>query len=218
MRAGWSRTVDDGGLSLSRNLPHQAAARPRAAVAAQRSAGAGFVDELASTGRSRQLVKKIVNSLSAIASEARVRGYIAHNPVREGKRDNTIRLPREIKRESGEPVEMPTKDELRVLIADASGRWRPLILTAIFTGLRSSELRSLTWEDVDLREHVLRVRRRADQWGVFEPLKTKAGHRDVPLAPIVASSGSYSRTALARSRATPTSCIAASSRFRSSAD
>ena len=31
----------------------------------------------------------------------------------------------------------------------AEGRWRPFLLTAIFTGLRASELRGLRWDDVD---------------------------------------------------------------------
>ena len=33
----------------------------------------------------------------------------------------------------------------------ASGRLRPLLVTAVFTGLRASELRGLRWDDVDLK-------------------------------------------------------------------
>ena len=80
---------------------------------------------------------------------------------------------------------MPTRGELRAIIEHASGRWRPLILTAVFTGLRSSELRGLQWGDVDLRAAVLHVYRRVDQWGNFGPPKSAAGTRNVPLAPIV---------------------------------
>jgi len=35
-------------------------------------------------------------------------------------------------------------------IEKAAGRWRPLIIAAIFTGMRASELRGLPWRDVDL--------------------------------------------------------------------
>jgi integrase len=52
-------------------------------------------------------------------------------------------------------IEMPSRDELRTILNAAAGRWRPLIITALFTGLRGSELRGLTWPDVDLRIGVL---------------------------------------------------------------
>ena len=64
-------------------------------------------------------------------------------------------------------------------------RWRPLLLTAIFTGLRSSELRGLRWEDVDLKAGELHVRQRADRYNVIGSPKSKAGHRAVPLGPEV---------------------------------
>ncbi len=48
-------------------------------------------------------------------------------------------------------VDIPTPDEIKAIIANAKGRWRPLLATAVFTGLRASELRGLRWEDVDLQ-------------------------------------------------------------------
>ena len=41
-----------------------------------------------------------------------------------------------------------SEQELKAIIAHAKGRWRPLLITAIFTGLRASELRGLRWKDV----------------------------------------------------------------------
>src|SRR5215472_3481644 len=41
-------------------------------------------------------------------------------------------------------VVIPTKDEIRAMLQHA-GRLRPLLITVIFTGLRASELRGLTW-------------------------------------------------------------------------
>ena len=49
-------------------------------------------------------------------------------------------------------VDIPTREEIRAIVASRSGPWRPLILTAIFTGLRASELRGLRWENVDFDE------------------------------------------------------------------
>jgi integrase len=39
-------------------------------------------------------------------------------------------------------------------------RWRPFFLVAIFTGLRSSELRGLRWAEIDLKKAELHVRQR----------------------------------------------------------
>jgi integrase len=48
-----------------------------------------------------------------------------------------------------------------------------------------SELRGLRWPDVDLEAGVIHVRQRADSWGKMGPPKSKAGKRDIPLAPLV---------------------------------
>jgi integrase len=75
--------------------------------------------------------------------------------------------------------------ELNTLIEKSEGRWRPFIVTAIFTGMRLSELRGLSWTDVDVERGLIHVRQRADAWGKLGPTKTKAGKRDIPLAPLV---------------------------------
>ena len=136
-----------------------------------------FADTLLAT-RSRVLTRKVLTSLGSLVDEAMRRGLAAYNPVRAVK----MRSPRE---EEGEAVEMPTRRELRAILTTVAGRWRPLIITAMFTGLRGSELRGLTWPDLELREGVLKVRRRADQWGRFGPPKTKAGKREITMTPLV---------------------------------
>ena len=62
-------------------------------------------------------------------------------------------------------VDIPTSGEIKSIIAAAMGHSRPFLLTAIFTGLRSSELRGLRWSDVDLKQGRLEVRQRADRYG-----------------------------------------------------
>src|SRR5262249_31180058 len=76
--------------------------------------------------------------------------------------------------------DIPTSEEIKAIIA-AAGKSRPLLLTAIFAGLRSSELRGLRWSDVDFKKGELNVRQRADRYGVIGNPKSKAGHRAVPL-------------------------------------
>ena len=55
----------------------------------------------------------------------------------------------------------------------------------MFTGMRASELRGLNWSSVDLGAGIIHVRQRADAWRRIGPPKSKAGKRDIPLAPIV---------------------------------
>ena len=80
-------------------------------------------------------------------------------------------------------VDVPTKAEVNAIIGAATGRWRPLLITAIFTGMRSSELRGLRWEDVDFEQRMIHVRQRADQWGVIGSPKSGAGHRAISVGP-----------------------------------
>jgi len=82
-------------------------------------------------------------------------------------------------------VDFPTMAELNTLIENSTGRWRPFIITAVFTGMRLSELRGLRWGDVDLDAGQIHVRQRADAWLKIGPTKSKAGMRDIPLAPMV---------------------------------
>jgi integrase len=60
-------------------------------------------------------------------------------------------------------------------------------MTAIFTGLRASELRGLRWDNIDFDHHELHVRQRADISGTIGKPKSKAGTRTIPLPPIVAN-------------------------------
>ena len=60
--------------------------------------------------------------------------------------------------------------------------YTPLLRTALFTGLRLGELLGLQWQDVDLQEGVLHVRRQYTRLREFAPPKTKAAVRRLPLS------------------------------------
>ncbi len=60
-------------------------------------------------------------------------------------------------------------------------------MTAVFTGLRSSELRGLAWDHVDFKAKVIRVRQRADADGQIGSLKSASARRDIPMTPMVAT-------------------------------
>jgi integrase len=132
---------------------------------------------------SRYLARKVLTSLKAILKDAERRGNVAQN-VAHGV---TIRRREREKRKLAVGIDIPTVEEVQRIIAEARDPWRPLLLTAIFTGLRASELRGLRWEDVDLKKTKpeLHVRQRADRYGQIGPPKSAAGQRTLPLPPML---------------------------------
>jgi integrase len=82
-------------------------------------------------------------------------------------------------------VNIPSREEVRLLINATEGRWRAFIITAAFTGMRCSELRGLAWCNVDFQAGKIRVRQRADKYNCLGPPKSRAGTRDLPMSPMV---------------------------------
>jgi integrase len=136
-----------------------------------------FADELRDAGRSAEMIKRVVRSLGGIFKEARRRGLANTSPTAGVELD----LP---DREDPRPV-IPSKAELQAIINAADGRWRPVILVAIFCGLRASELRGLRWADIDFDAKQLTLTQRADASHRIGKLKSKAAYRSIPCPPIV---------------------------------
>jgi integrase len=142
-----------------------------------------FMDRLRDAGHSVAMRRKVLTSLSSALKFAKGRGDVAQNValgvgVRSDERHKATGKPK-----AG--THFPTKSELKLLIDNAPERWRPFIVTAIFSGMRASELRGLRWADVDLENATLHVSQRADLWGKMGPPKSAAGVRDIPLTPMV---------------------------------
>jgi integrase len=137
-------------------------------------------DDLLAT-MSRPMAKKVLTSLKSLLRDAKRRGNVAQNVAL----DVSISTDKRAKRKLKVGVDIPTPDEIRRIIHAATGKHRPLLLTAIFTGLRSSELRGLRWQDVDLKKGELHVRQRADRWNEIGKPKSEAGDRTIPLGPLV---------------------------------
>src|SRR5262245_48958738 len=100
-----------------------------------------FRDNLLAT-MSRAMARKVLASLKSLLRDAQRRGNVAQNVALGVKRIDTDR------RSGGKlkiGVEIPTANEIKAIIAFLPDYWRPVFLTAIFTGLRSSELRGLRW-------------------------------------------------------------------------
>jgi integrase len=139
-----------------------------------------FRDRLLADG-SRDLARKVLQSLKAVLKDAQRRGNVAQNVAR----DVTIK---KIKRDKLTLVigrDIPSREEISRILNAATGRARALLLTAAFTGLRASELRGLRWEDVDFHRQQIHVRQRADRLRNIGRPKSKAGERTLPIGPMV---------------------------------
>jgi integrase len=145
-----------------------------------------FEDKLAGD-RSSAMVRKVMVSLSAILADAQERGLVGQNVARglraHRQRGKEARADRRQKGKLQVGVDIPTPDEIRAILAAPLGRWRPVLMTAIFTGLRASELRGLRWADVDLKQGEVHVRQRADKFNAIGRPKSESGERVVPLPP-----------------------------------
>jgi integrase len=162
-----------------------------------------FKDHLLES-RSRPLSRAVLTSLKGILKEAVRRGLVAHNAA------DAVQVRRKSRGSWKGPsgataVEIPSKAEIRALLSKSremyplsvavtsrqrvaksvTSCWHPLVVTAIFTGMRCSELRGLTWDHIDLTQGMIEVRQRADFQGTMGPPKTDAGSRDIPMTPMV---------------------------------
>jgi integrase len=137
-----------------------------------------FLDDLLDAGVSHAQAKKIMVSLRAVLSEALEREWVAQNVALDVKVRRKTRA-------MGDMRVIPSKEEIRLIIDNAPAAHRALFVTAIFTGMRISELRGLTWGNVDLDRKLIRVLQRADEFQQIGPPKSRAGVRDIPMAPLV---------------------------------
>src|SRR5262249_54682070 len=147
-----------------------------------------FGKMLREAGRSPVMIRKLTTSLCSLLSEAQADNLVKVNVVRErsrskGRRKHTAKRLKPVV-EAGR--DMPTLEEMKAILEAAPPRWRTFLLVAAFTGMRVSELRGLRWEDVDLKESVIRVRQRADKNGVMGMPKSEAGKkRSISIGPKV---------------------------------
>ena len=113
------------------------------------------------------MAAKVLTALKMVLKDAKRRGNVAQNvaldvSISADKRKAKLKV----------GVDIPAPDEIRSIVHAATGKHRPFLLTAIFTGLRTSELRGLRWQDVDLKKAELHVRQRADRYKVIGKLKS----------------------------------------------
>lgn len=116
--------------------------------AVQRYVDKRLLDKVGQKRISAQTVCNELNVLSAMFREALRRELVAFNPVSRVKRpkeDNTI-------------VRYLTPDEELRLFKVLPERLKPIVTTALHTGMRKGELLNLAWADVDLDQRLILVR------------------------------------------------------------
>jgi integrase len=136
----------------------------------------GLISELRSKGLSAYTIRGVLVPVGRILSNALRRKLIHSNPI-----TNLERGERPIP-ERGELLILDSAGIAR-LLAVADETWRPLLASAVFTGLRQSELLGLTWADVDLDAGLVKVRMQLARSGKRVRPKTERAIRDVTIFP-----------------------------------
>lgn len=130
---------------------------------------------------SRDMKRRVRNTLSAVFDEAIRTGAATMNPVAAVKRRRVPRRRVQVTRK----IRIPERQEARLMVDSAEGTLRPMLLISLFCGLRWGEIRALQPEDIGT-DGFITVRRAADKFSTVGPyLKTDAGRRRVPMPPLV---------------------------------
>jgi integrase len=98
---------------------------------------------------------------------------------------NPIKLVRQsAKRRTAPNVLIPA--EIKLLLDNLELRERTLVLLAVSTGLRQSELFALKWGDINFSQGTMKVTR-SIAYGIVGRYKTEASQKPVPVHPILAA-------------------------------
>jgi integrase len=139
-----------------------------------------FEKKLIERGRSKQMIRRAMQTLGSILADAGApRNAVRDRPRYKKSGRDEVRLV------VGKDI--PTPQHVSAILHNAPARWRSLLVVAAFTGLRASELRGLHYEDIDLKTNEITVSRRADRYGVIGSPKSRTSRRKVPFGPIVAN-------------------------------
>jgi integrase len=130
---------------------------------------------LADKGLAPATVRIVMAPVRALFATAVEEGLIRSNPCAG------LRLAGAVQPSGAEKRRALTEDELDRLLAETPERWRLLVRFLAQTGLRVGELIALRWEDVDVGDRRIQVRRRLYK-GAFDAPKSHYGVRKVPIS------------------------------------
>jgi integrase len=146
---------------------------------------ADLLDGVRDRGRSEKTIAGALATLESVMRFAVRNGWIADSPVAKLESDERPRPARRTQRVLG-------RDEIARLMGACLPAYRPLIATALLTGMRLSELLGLIWDDIDFTGGSARVRAQLSRARTGAPArrvapKTPSAARDIPLAPQLAT-------------------------------
>jgi integrase len=127
---------------------------------------------------SRELSRKILVSFKSALRDARRRGLMVSNPAAE----TTIEANKRQKRRLKAGVDFPFPAEVSAMSSAADPRSKAMVALAARAGLRISEIRALSWDNVDLSARTVTVAERADKWSTVGSPKSDGSRRTVPLS------------------------------------
>ncbi len=136
-----------------------------------------FRDRLLASGRSEAMTRKILGVLRLILNHAMDNGQL-HSNAAQG-----VRVLRSTRMDH--KISAPTKEMVKTLLDNSTGRLRAMLVVSALCGLRASETRGLRWKDIDFSGGFIHVRQRADFYCELGEPKSAAGHRAVPAGPLV---------------------------------
>jgi integrase len=67
-----------------------------------------------------------------------------------------------LKEDDSKVIRALTEPEAERLLEIANGWFRPVLITALYTGLREGEMINLEWDDIDLKQCIIHIRRKSD--------------------------------------------------------
>lgn len=140
--------------------------------------------------KSRDLARRTLSSFHSVIIEMKRQGHI------EGDCAAGIAIRSDGRYDEDGEVEIPSDEEVSDLLAaidvmagkndymeERWARYRPLIYLAVFSGMRPSEYRGLSWPCVS--DGRVQVSQRADKTGRIGPVKSKAGRRSLIVPTLV---------------------------------
>lgn len=145
-----------------------------------------WIIELKDKGAKTTSIKAYKTLLTSVFQFAVDNDYIRRNPCRNCDQDKAEPSTKTAltKRQQEKLLDFLENDDLYKV-------YYPLILFILNTGLRAGEVCGLTKDDIDMKKGVVHVRKQLGYRNIgdgyqyyWQPLKTAAGHRDIPLTPV----------------------------------
>jgi integrase len=177
------RTLENYSYYLNKHLLPALGHRPAHTITTDELAQ--LINELRGKGLAPKTIAGALVPLGRILNHALRRGYINDNPLRRLERHERPRVHRQEQR-------VLDHNQIALLLEHTLPTYKPLLATALYTGMRLSELTGLTWAEIDFAEQVIRVRYQLSRATRDQPaqrvrLKTPAATRDIPLLPQLAA-------------------------------